>query len=107
MQYQPRPIDATQIELPKELLALVERLAENTHDVWARQRTADGWTYGPRRDDAAKSTRVWYPMWSCRREKKSTTEPRRCKRSRPSSRWATASCRGNDPSRETVARRMP
>ena len=35
MQYQPSPIDTTEIVLPTELLALVERLAENTHDVWA------------------------------------------------------------------------
>ncbi|HJT75799.1 MAG TPA: RyR domain-containing protein, partial [Gemmataceae bacterium] len=24
------------------------------HDVWARQRLADGWRHGPRRDDARK-----------------------------------------------------
>jgi len=32
----------------------MERLAENTHDVWAAQRIAEGWTYGPSRDEAAK-----------------------------------------------------
>ena len=54
MDYQPRPIDTSAIELPEDLLALTERLAENAHDVWAVQRLAEGWTYGPKRDDAAK-----------------------------------------------------
>jgi hypothetical protein len=35
-------------------LALTERLAEHSHDTWAQQRISEGWTYGPRRDDAAK-----------------------------------------------------
>ena len=29
-------------------------LAKNTHDVWARQRIAEGWRYGPQRDDSRK-----------------------------------------------------
>jgi len=52
--YEPAPIDTSQITLPDALTELTERLAKNAHDVWARQRMADGWTYGPRRDDAAK-----------------------------------------------------
>ncbi len=54
MQYQPRPIDTRHIELPGDVLELRERLAENTHEVWARQRMSEGWTYGPRRDDDLK-----------------------------------------------------
>lgn len=54
MNYTPRPIDTAAITLPADLVALTERLAENAHDVWARQRLADGWTWGPKRDDAAK-----------------------------------------------------
>ncbi len=54
MQYVPRPIDTTKVVLPDDLLALVERLAENTHDTWAQRRLAEGWTYGPRRDDKRK-----------------------------------------------------
>jgi hypothetical protein len=42
------------VRLPAPLEALIERLAENNHDVWARQRLADGWTHGPARDDAGK-----------------------------------------------------
>jgi hypothetical protein len=54
MTYQPRPIDTTAVTLPDELLLLTELLAEHAHDVWAQQRLADGWTLGPRRDDARK-----------------------------------------------------
>jgi hypothetical protein len=52
--YQPRPIETNAIELSAEIQELIERLAENTHDVWARQRLQDGWTYGTERDDAGK-----------------------------------------------------
>lgn len=54
MPYQPKPIDTSGIELPEDLMKLTERLAENAHDVWAARRMAEGWTYGPKRDDAAK-----------------------------------------------------
>jgi ryanodine receptor 2 len=54
MAYQPRPTDTAAVTLPADLAQLTERLAEHAHDVWARQRLADGWTYGPRRDDAAR-----------------------------------------------------
>jgi len=54
MDYQPRPIDTAQVNLPPHLMALLERLAENAHDLWALQRIKDGWRLGPRRDDAAK-----------------------------------------------------
>jgi ryanodine receptor 2 len=54
VQYDPHPIDTSHVELPREVRELIERLAENTHDVWARQRMSEGWTYGPRRDDALK-----------------------------------------------------
>ena len=40
--------------MPRELQELTEELARNTHDVWARQRIADGWRHGERRDDAKK-----------------------------------------------------
>ncbi len=30
---------------------MVEKLAENAHDVWATQRFSEGWTLGPNRDD--------------------------------------------------------
>jgi ryanodine receptor 2 len=36
------------------LVELLDRLAENAHDVWAALRISQGWTWGPARDDAAK-----------------------------------------------------
>ncbi|HZZ79847.1 MAG TPA: RyR domain-containing protein [Gemmataceae bacterium] len=54
MTYDPKPLDTTSVELSPSLQALMERLAENTHDVWAATRKEQGWTYGPARDDANK-----------------------------------------------------
>lgn len=52
--YTPRPVDTSDVKLPEELMPLVEELAKNVHEVWARNRIADGWTYGPVRDDSKK-----------------------------------------------------
>lgn len=50
----PCPIDTSAVYLQEDLATLIERLAENVHDHWASQRIADGWTFGPDRDDAQK-----------------------------------------------------
>jgi hypothetical protein len=52
--YQPKPIDTSAVTLDKDVLELRERLAENTHDTWAKGRMAEGWTYGPQRDEQAR-----------------------------------------------------
>ena len=54
MPYEPKPLDTSSIVLPEDLEALTEYLAENAHDTWAAKRLADGWSYGPARDDARK-----------------------------------------------------
>ncbi len=54
MDYKPKPIDTTGTEIDPGLLKLTEKLAENAHDTWARQRMDEGWTWGPKRDDATK-----------------------------------------------------
>ena len=54
-EYIPMPISTEEVRLPPELDALVEQLAENSHDHWARQRIEAGWTYGPQRDDVQKT----------------------------------------------------
>lgn len=61
MSYNPKPIDTSDINLPEELLALTEKIAENVHDVWAVGRIEQGWTYGPVRDDAKKETPCLVP----------------------------------------------
>ena len=52
--YTPHPLDTSAIDLPEELLPLVEEMAKNVHEVWAQTRMAEGWTYGTVRDDVAK-----------------------------------------------------
>ncbi len=53
-EYIPNPADTQSVELPKELLPLIEEMAKNVHEVWAQNRMKDGWTYGAVRDDANK-----------------------------------------------------
>ena len=55
MAYVPTPINTDAVALPPALERLAERLAEHVHDVWAAGRLAEGWTYGPRRDDEART----------------------------------------------------
>lgn len=52
--YSPQPEDLKGVELPEGLQALAEQMAENVHDVWAKTRIEQGWTYGTERDDANK-----------------------------------------------------
>ena len=61
MNYIPKPIDTTDVELSSEIKELCEKLAENTHEVWAAGRIAQGWTYGPVRDDEKKETPCLVP----------------------------------------------
>lgn len=60
-EYIPTPIDTSNIELPEELLNLADKIAENVHDVWAKGRMAQGWTYGEKRDDAKLETPCLVP----------------------------------------------
>jgi len=59
--YQPAPLDTSNVELPEEILALTERIAENVHENWSQSRLAEGWTYGPVRDDGKKTTPCLVP----------------------------------------------
>ena len=56
MNYTPKPIDTSDVKLPAEILALCEKLAENTHEVWAKGRLEQGWRYGETRNDEQKTT---------------------------------------------------
>ena len=53
--YKPQHIDTSDIKLSDDLLELTEFLAQNTHDIWAAQRLAEGWQYGTKRDDTLKT----------------------------------------------------
>lgn len=52
--YVPAPLDTSDVVLPPEILALSEKMAKNTHEIWSAGRLADGWRWGPVRDDAKK-----------------------------------------------------
>lgn len=52
--YHPCPIDTSDIQLPEELIPLLEAMAKNVHNIWAQERISQGWTYGERRDDVLK-----------------------------------------------------
>jgi len=54
LKYEPKPIDSTGMTLTDEIRKLTELLARNAHDLWAQRRIAEGWTYGPQRDDMHK-----------------------------------------------------
>lgn len=53
--YTPQPINTSDVELPQELMQLVEQMAKNVHEVWAETRISQGWTYGEQRDDGRKT----------------------------------------------------
>ncbi len=55
MKYKPKPIDTSGVKLPRGLRKLTEELSENNHDLWAKMRLSEGWTYGPNRDDRKKT----------------------------------------------------
>lgn len=54
--YEPKPIDLSDIELTDDLNDLREAIAENAHEIWAENRKKEGWTYGPQRNDELKQT---------------------------------------------------
>lgn len=53
--YVPEVIDLDDVVLPESLDELLEQIAKNVHDVWARSRISEGWSYGPERDDVVKT----------------------------------------------------
>lgn len=43
--YKPAPLDLSHVKLTPNQNQLVEKLAENGHNVWARDRVRQSWTY--------------------------------------------------------------
>lgn len=54
MTYKPKPINTDHVQLSEDMLELTEYLSENTHEIWAKNRMEEGWSYGKERDDANK-----------------------------------------------------
>lgn len=52
--YEPHPLNLDDVPIELELLELREAIAENAHEVWAKTRKDQGWSYGPERDDTKK-----------------------------------------------------
>ncbi|XP_034049809.1 ryanodine receptor 2 isoform X2 [Thalassophryne amazonica] len=48
--YKPAPLDLNHMKLTSTQEAMVDKLAENAHNVWARDRIRQGWTYGIQQD---------------------------------------------------------
>lgn len=44
--YKPAPLDLSEVKLLPSQEFLVDKLAENAHNVWAKDRIKQGWTYG-------------------------------------------------------------
>jgi hypothetical protein len=59
--YLPKPIDVSDVILDLDLTELREAIAENAHEIWAVDRQAEGWTYGPKRDQDKKETPCMVP----------------------------------------------
>lgn len=53
--FNPIPVNLDNIELPTTLSPLIEQIAENVHDVWAKSRLDEGWTFGNERNDKKKT----------------------------------------------------
>lgn len=54
--WSPGPDANASVKLPAFLSELTERLAENVHERWARQRMAEGWRYGAVRDEKMRTS---------------------------------------------------
>ena len=50
-EYEPQPIDVSEFPLEGELLELIDAIAENNHEIWAKDRKKEGIVYGPVRDE--------------------------------------------------------
>lgn len=61
MRYDPSPIDTSAVILGDGLTQLLEVLARNNHDLWARRRMEEGWHHGAHRDDHKKETPLLVP----------------------------------------------
>ena len=68
--YTPQPINVDDAELSPELLELGEAIAENAHEIWATKRKAEGWNWGPERNDSLLQTPDMVPYSTLSEEEK-------------------------------------
>lgn len=70
MKHTSQPPSIANIQLPPELLPLIEQMAKNVHNVWAQTRTRQGWTYGKERNDKLKTHPCLIPYEELTEEEK-------------------------------------
>ena len=63
--YLPHLLDLAGVVLEEGLTDLVEKLAENAHNVWAASRIKDGWTYGISSVSSSPPSGVCVKLQSC------------------------------------------
>ena len=59
--YEPHPIDVDSVPLNGDLEQLQDAIAENAHNVWAKARIKEGWTYGKEFDNEKKEDPTLMP----------------------------------------------
>ncbi|XP_030643358.1 ryanodine receptor 2 [Chanos chanos] len=52
--YRPAPVNLSNVSFTEAQETLVDKLAENEHNVWAREKIRQGWNYGPQQDVKGK-----------------------------------------------------
>nr|XP_055028049.1 ryanodine receptor 2 [Misgurnus anguillicaudatus] len=52
--YKPAPVDQSHVVLTAAQEELADKLAENQHNIWAREMIRQGWSYGPQQDVKCK-----------------------------------------------------
>lgn len=68
--YIPQPVNTDDVALPEDLLNLSEQISKNVHEVWAKNRMEQGWTYGEQRDDEKRETPCLVPYEELSEEEK-------------------------------------
>ena len=59
IKYTPKPVDTSDVSLTSDMLELTELIAKNVHEIWAKQRIEEGWTFGPIKNSELKTTHPW------------------------------------------------
>lgn len=54
MEYIPKPVDLSKVDLTDDFYNLADIIAKNVHEVWSSNRIKQGWVYGPQRNDELK-----------------------------------------------------
>lgn len=53
--YHTTPLTTSHLSIPDSLIPLIEQMAKNIHEVWAKKRVEEGWKYGIERNDYLKT----------------------------------------------------